>query len=171
MPTIISYHRVKDTDYWLASPKREEFFGPLGVSNFRTFVDPQDRTRVAVLTDVADMDALMGAMQSEAAAQTIEHEACCQKPWWSSSRRSLDLISASNRRRGARRSRLRHIRRSAWVVRRGAVQAPCSYPNCPLSQLQGNFGGSIPNYQVSSRRLLTPALRHHLVGELPHFRD
>jgi hypothetical protein len=74
MPTVIGYHNVKDTDHWLASPKREEFFGPLGVSNIRTFVDPQNRTRVAVLMDVADMDALMGAMQSEGAAQAMEHD-------------------------------------------------------------------------------------------------
>ena len=74
MPTIIGYHSVKDTDHWLSSPKREEVFGPLGVSNIRTFVDPQDRTRVAVLMDVADMDALMGAMQTEAAAQAMEHD-------------------------------------------------------------------------------------------------
>jgi hypothetical protein len=74
MPTVIGYHSVKDTDHWLASPKREEFFGPLGVSNIRTFVDPQDRTRVAVLMDVADLDALMGAMQSEGAAQAMEHD-------------------------------------------------------------------------------------------------
>ena len=31
MPTVIGHHDVKDTDHWLASPKREEFFGPLGV--------------------------------------------------------------------------------------------------------------------------------------------
>jgi hypothetical protein len=74
MPTIIGYHSVKDTDHWLSSPKREEVFGPLGVSNIRTFVDPQDRTRVAVLMDVADMDALMGAMQSEAGGQAMEHD-------------------------------------------------------------------------------------------------
>jgi hypothetical protein len=74
MPTVIGYHSVKDTEHWLASPKREEVFGPLGVSNIRTFVDPQDRTRVAVLMDVADLDALMGAMQSEDAAQAMEHD-------------------------------------------------------------------------------------------------
>jgi len=74
MPTIIGYHNVKDTDHWLSSSKREEFFGPLGVSNFRTFVDPQDRTQVAVLMDVADMDVLMGAMQSEEAAKAMEHD-------------------------------------------------------------------------------------------------
>lgn len=74
MPTLIGYHSVKDTDHWLASPKREEFFGPLGVSNIRTFVDPQDRTRVAVLMDVADMDVFTGAMQSEGAAQAMEYD-------------------------------------------------------------------------------------------------
>ena len=36
MPTVIGYHDVKDKDHWLASPKREEFFGPLGVTNIRT---------------------------------------------------------------------------------------------------------------------------------------
>ncbi len=27
MPTVFGYHDVKDTDHWLASPKREEFRG------------------------------------------------------------------------------------------------------------------------------------------------
>ena len=74
MPTVIGHHDVKDTDHWLASPKREEFFGPLGVTNIRTFVDPQNRTHVAVLMDVADMDALMGAMQSEGAAEAMAYD-------------------------------------------------------------------------------------------------
>lgn len=52
MPTIFGYHDVKDKDHWLASPKREEFFGPLGVTNIRTFVDPENHTRVGVLMDV-----------------------------------------------------------------------------------------------------------------------
>ena len=74
MPTIIGHHDVKDKDHWLASPKREEFFGPLGVTNIRTFVDPQNPTRVAVLMDVADMDALMTAMQSEEAAEAMAYD-------------------------------------------------------------------------------------------------
>ena len=41
MPTVLAYHDVTDVDHWLASPKREEFFGPLGITNIRTFVDPQ----------------------------------------------------------------------------------------------------------------------------------
>jgi hypothetical protein len=74
MPTIIGHHDVTDTDHWLASPKREEFFGPLGVTNIRTFVDPTHRSRVAVLMDVPDMDALIAAMETPAAAEAMEYD-------------------------------------------------------------------------------------------------
>jgi hypothetical protein len=74
MPTVIGYHDVKDTDHWLASPKREELMGPLGVTNIRTFVDPTNRTRVGVLMDVSDMDALMAAMQTPEAAEAMDHD-------------------------------------------------------------------------------------------------
>jgi hypothetical protein len=58
----------------LTSPKRKEFFGPLGVTNIRTFVDPEDPTRVAVMMDVPDMDALQAAMQSKAAADAMDFD-------------------------------------------------------------------------------------------------
>ena len=74
MPTVIAHHDVKDTDHWLASPKREEFFGPLGVTNIRTFVDPQNPTRVGLLLDIPDMDAVMAAMQTPEAAAAMEHD-------------------------------------------------------------------------------------------------
>jgi hypothetical protein len=74
MPTVIAHHDVKDKDHWLASPKREEVFGPLGVTNIRTFVNPQNPTRVAVLMDVADLDVLMTAMQSEATAEAMAYD-------------------------------------------------------------------------------------------------
>jgi hypothetical protein len=74
MPTLIGHHDVKDHDHWLTSPKREEFFGPLGVTNIRTFVDPQNPEHVAVLMDVADMDALTAAMQTPAAGDAMEHD-------------------------------------------------------------------------------------------------
>lgn len=74
MPTVIGHHDVKDTDHWLASPKREEFFGPLGVTNIRTFVDPTNRTRVAVLMDVPDMDAVTAAMETPQAAEAMAHD-------------------------------------------------------------------------------------------------
>jgi hypothetical protein len=74
MPTVIGHHDVKDKDHWLASPKREEVFGPLGVTNIRTFVNPQNPTQVAVLMDVADMDAVMAFMQTEAGAEAMAYD-------------------------------------------------------------------------------------------------
>ena len=74
MPTIVVHHDIKDKAHWLASPKRKELFGPLGITNIRTFVDPQNPTRVAVLMDVPDMDALKSAMKSKAAADAMAHD-------------------------------------------------------------------------------------------------
>lgn len=75
MPTIIGHHNItKGAQHWLASPKRKELFGPLGVTNIRTFVDPQDPTHVAVLMDVPDIDAFKAAMQSKAAADAMEFD-------------------------------------------------------------------------------------------------
>jgi hypothetical protein len=74
VPTIFGYHDVRDTDHWLASPKREEFFGPLGVTSIRTFVDPENRTRVGVMMDVPDMDALVAAMETQGAADAMEYD-------------------------------------------------------------------------------------------------
>lgn len=72
MPTIIAHHNItKGAEHWLKSPKRKELFSPLGITNIRTFVDPQDSTRVAVLMDVPDIDALSKAMQSQAAADAM----------------------------------------------------------------------------------------------------
>ena len=74
MPTVIAHHDVKDKDHWLASPKREEFFGPLGVTNIRKFVDPENPTRVGLVMDVPDMDALMAAMETQAAADAMAND-------------------------------------------------------------------------------------------------
>ena len=72
MPTIVAHHNItKGAEHWLNSPKRSEFFGQLGIKGIRTFVDPQDPTRVAILMDVPDMNALAQAMQSKAAADAM----------------------------------------------------------------------------------------------------
>jgi hypothetical protein len=76
MPTVIAHHEVKDTSHWLSSPKREEVLGPLGASNIRTFVNQQNPQQVAVLMDVADVDALMAALESPPAelSDAMEHD-------------------------------------------------------------------------------------------------
>lgn len=74
MPTIIGYHDVEDTEHWLHSSKREEFFGPLGVTNIRTFVDPQNPKRVALLADVPDLDAAIAKIQTPEGAEVMAHD-------------------------------------------------------------------------------------------------
>ena len=70
MPTVFVYHDVEDKDHWLASPKRQELL-PLGVTNIRPFVDPENPTRVGGLMDVSDVNAVMAAMKTEAAAEAM----------------------------------------------------------------------------------------------------
>jgi hypothetical protein len=65
---------VKDQKHWLASPKREEVFGPLGVTNIRTFIDPQNPNRAAVVMDVADMDKVMAAMENDTMREAMEYD-------------------------------------------------------------------------------------------------
>ena len=75
MPTVVAHHDItKGSQHWLTSRKRNELFGPLGVTNIRTFVDPQNPNRVAVMMDVPDMDALKAAMQSKAAADAMAYD-------------------------------------------------------------------------------------------------
>ena len=74
MPTVIGYHDVNDTEHWVASPKREEVFSPLGVTNIRTFVNPDNSTKVAVLMDVADLDAVTASMQTQEMADAMAYD-------------------------------------------------------------------------------------------------
>jgi len=73
VPMVIAYHEIDDREHWLASPKREEIFGPLGIG-VRTFVDPQNPNRAAVLADVPDMAAFQAVMQSQEAADAMKHD-------------------------------------------------------------------------------------------------
>jgi hypothetical protein len=74
MPTVMAHHDVKDQQHWLASPKREEVFGPLGVTNIRKFIDPENPTRVGIVMDVADMGAVMAAMENQTMRDAMEYD-------------------------------------------------------------------------------------------------
>jgi len=76
MPTIIVTHEVTDTDHWLSSPKREELLPSLGVRNIRTFVNPQDRTKVGLVGDVADLDAFFAVLEnpSDELAEAMKYD-------------------------------------------------------------------------------------------------
>jgi len=71
MPTLHISHEVDDVEHWLGSPKREEVFGPLGVS-VRTFRDPGGSNRVGLIAEVPDLDAFNQFMQTDAAAEAMQ---------------------------------------------------------------------------------------------------
>lgn len=73
MTTVMIFHEVDDVDHWVRSPKREEFFGPLGMTA-RTFVDPEKSNRVGLIVEVPDLDALQQALQSEGAAEAMKYD-------------------------------------------------------------------------------------------------
>ena len=71
MTTVMIFHEVDDVDHWVQSPKREEFFGPLGMTA-HTFVDPDKTNRVGLVVKVPSMDALQAALTSEGAADAMK---------------------------------------------------------------------------------------------------
>ncbi|MET3142288.1 MULTISPECIES: hypothetical protein [unclassified Arthrobacter] len=73
MPTIMIFHEVDDVEHWLSSPKREEIFGPLGIT-VRTFIDPAETHRVGLIVQVPDMDTFQRMMESEAAADAMKFD-------------------------------------------------------------------------------------------------
>ena len=73
MATLVAFHEVDDVEHWLASPKREAVFGPLGIT-VRTFVDPEGSNRVGLIVEIPDMDAFDKVMQSQEAADAMKHD-------------------------------------------------------------------------------------------------
>ena len=73
MPTLMVFHEVDDVEHWLSSPKREEVFGPLGIT-VRTFIDPEKSNRVGLTVQVPDMETFQRIMESEAAAEAMKFD-------------------------------------------------------------------------------------------------
>jgi hypothetical protein len=71
MPTLLVFHEVDDVEHWLSSPKREEVFGPLGVT-VRTFTDPAKSHRVGLIVQVPDMDTFQRIMESPEAVDAMK---------------------------------------------------------------------------------------------------
>jgi len=73
MKTLMIFHEVDDVDHWLKSPRRQEFFGPLGMTA-RPFVESADSHRVGLLAEVPSMEAFQEAMQSPGAADAMKFD-------------------------------------------------------------------------------------------------
>jgi hypothetical protein len=73
LATYLAFHEVDDVQHWLSSPKREEVFGPLGIT-VRTFHDPEGSNRVGLIFEIPDFAAFQEVMQSDAAAEAIKYD-------------------------------------------------------------------------------------------------
>ena len=73
MATYVITHEVDDVEHWLSSPKREEVFGPLGIT-VRTFRDPSGSNRAALIAEIPDMEAFQDFMKSDEAAAAMKHD-------------------------------------------------------------------------------------------------
>jgi hypothetical protein len=73
MRTIMIVHEVDDVAHWLASPRRREVFGPLGIT-VRTFVDSGQSNCVGLLVEAPSMELYREAVGSPGARAAMEHD-------------------------------------------------------------------------------------------------
>ncbi|MBS1844357.1 MAG: hypothetical protein JST53_08075 [Actinobacteria bacterium] len=73
METVLVFHEVDDVDHWLSSPKREEILGPMGVT-VRTFKDPDDSNRTALILEVPSREQFEEALRGEEAAEAMKFD-------------------------------------------------------------------------------------------------
>jgi hypothetical protein len=73
MPALLVVHDVDDVDHWLTSPEREKLMGPRGYT-VRTFVDPADSSRVALVVEGATAEDFQELLKSDATADAMKHD-------------------------------------------------------------------------------------------------
>ena len=95
MATYVITHEVDDVEHWLSSPKREEVFGPMGIT-VRTFRDPDGSNKTALIAEIPDMEAFQEVMKSEAAADAMKHDGVNPETLLISARPSSDRHSGAS---------------------------------------------------------------------------
>ena len=73
MATYVIFHEVDDVEHWLRSPKRQEVFGPMGITG-RLFTDPTNANRVGLIVEIPDFEAFQQFMQTREAAEAMKHD-------------------------------------------------------------------------------------------------
>jgi hypothetical protein len=73
VPTLLYFHEVDDVDHWLASTKREEIMGPLGMTA-RTFRDPAGSNRVGLIVETPSVEAWQEVLEGEVGAEAMKHD-------------------------------------------------------------------------------------------------
>ncbi len=138
MPTVVAHHTItKGAEHWLKSPRRAEFFGAIGVTNIRTFVNPQDPTHVAVVMDVPDMEAMAAAMQSEAAADAMSNDGVVPDSRGDPGRVLTAIASPA----GARRRSCTTAKGRGKTSLPAPFRIPCAPARVPLCRMPGKPDG------------------------------
>jgi hypothetical protein len=73
MTTLVITHEVDDVEHWRSSTRREDYFGPLGITA-RTFVDPEMPNRVGLIVECPSLEAFQEAMQDQGAADSMKFD-------------------------------------------------------------------------------------------------
>lgn len=74
MVTVMILHDVDNVEHRLSSPRRMEFFGPLGMSARTFVVDGEKSNRAGLIAEVPSMAAFQEAMGSAAAAEAMKFD-------------------------------------------------------------------------------------------------
>jgi hypothetical protein len=73
MATYIGFHEVDDVEHWLHSPKRQELFGPMGITG-QLFTDAAKSNRVGLILEIPDMEAFQELLQSQDGAHAMKFD-------------------------------------------------------------------------------------------------
>jgi hypothetical protein len=73
MTTLVITHEVDDVEHWRTSTRREEYFGPLGITA-RTFIDPDAPNRAGLVVECPSLEAFQEALQGEGAADAMKFD-------------------------------------------------------------------------------------------------
>jgi hypothetical protein len=73
MTTLVIIHEVDDVDHWRTSTRREEYFGPLGITA-RPFVDPDSSNRVGLIVECPSLESFQESLQGQGATDAMKFD-------------------------------------------------------------------------------------------------
>jgi len=73
MTTLVIVHEVDDVEHWRSSTKREEYFGPLGITA-RPVISPDAPNRVGLIVDCPSLEAFQKALQGQGAEDAMKFD-------------------------------------------------------------------------------------------------
>jgi hypothetical protein len=73
MTTLVITHEVDDTEHWRTSTRREEYFGPLGITA-RPFINPDSSNSVGLIVECPSLETFQAALQGEGAADAMKFD-------------------------------------------------------------------------------------------------